>query len=279
MINQGNWCFAKFSFMKLFKYTYIVVFSILLSSLVFASCNNPKNNKPISEISSETYSTTEAKKGKLIYENRLANPNDIKNWVMEGPGVTEFNESWMHIYSPKEKDHHVFWCPEDFPTNFIAEWELQNQETDAGLCIIFFSALGNNGESIFDPTFPKRDGTFKQYTKSKYFNNYHISYYANGKDTRAKEVAHLRKNSGFKKVQIGESGISVESTGIHKMRLVKVGAHITCFVDGRKIIDWTDDREKYGPVLKGGKIAFRQMKWTHFRYRNFKVWELNEDSN
>jgi hypothetical protein len=61
---------------------------------------------------------------------------------------------------------------------------------------------------------------------------------------------------------------------IHKMRLVKDGAHIMMFVDNRKVIDWTDDGKEYGPVWQGGKMGLRQMKWTHFRYRNFKVWEL-----
>jgi hypothetical protein len=262
--------------MKYLKFAHLITFSFLLSSNVFASCNNPKNNKPISENSSETFATSESKKGKLLYENRLATASDVKDWVLEGPAEIEFKDNWMYMFSPDEEGHHVFWCPEDFPANFIAEWELQNQETDAGLCIVFFSALGNNGESIFDPTFPKRDGVFKQYTKSKYFNNYHISYYANTKDARAKEVAHLRKNSGFYKLQVGEQGIPVKSTEIHKMRLVKEGAHITCFVDERKVIDWTDDGKEYGPVLKGGKIALRQMKWTHFRYRNFKVWSIDK---
>jgi len=214
-------------------------------------------------------------KGELLYENPMASENQMSNWVMEGPGKTEYKDGWMHMYSPEEEGHHVFWCPEDFPSDFIAEWELQNQETDAGLVIIFFSALGINGESIFDLSFPKRNGVFRQYTKSEYFNNYHISYYANGKDNRAREVAHLRKNSGFHKVQVGELGIPLNSEAIHKMRLVKDGAHITCYVDGRKIIDWKDDGEEYGTVLGGGKIGLRQMKWTHFRYSNFKVWELN----
>jgi len=51
------------------------------------------------------------------------------------------------------------------------------------------------------------------------------------------------------------------------------------YVDDRRIIDWTDDNKKYGPVLKGGKIGFRQMKWTHFRYANFKVWNLSRRTN
>jgi len=181
----------------------------------------------------------------------------------------------MHMFSPKEKGHHVYWCPKDFPGSFVAEWELQNVEPDAGLCIIFFSAQGNNGESIFDPSFPKRDGVFKQYTKSNHFNNYHISYYANGKDNRAREISHLRKNTGFEKVQIGEPGIPIHSTQIHKAKLVKNNNQITMFIDGRKIINWKDSGKKQ-PVWQEGKIGFRQMQWTHFKYRNFKVWELNK---
>jgi hypothetical protein len=263
----------KINTMKSFKNIKLFIFFLLVSSVVLASCNS-KNKKPIAKNSSETFQTTENKKGDLLYENSMASAEDVKDWVMEGPGVTEFKDGWMYMYSPDEEYHHVFWCPQDFPASFIAEWELQNQETDAGLCIIFFSALGNNGESIFDPSFPKRDGTFRGYTKSKHFNNYHISYYANGKDNRAREVAHLRKNSGFDKVQVGEPGIPEKSELIHKMRLVKDGAHISCFVDGRKVIDWTDDG-KDQPVWQDGKMGFRQMKWTHFRYRNLEVWSLN----
>lgn len=262
--------------MNTFRKIQLFTLFFVLSGVVLAGCNNPANKKPISENSSETFQSAEDKKGELLYENKLASTSDVKDWVLEGPAKIEFKENWMHLFSPDEDGHHVFWCSEDFPADFIVEWELQNQETDAGLCIIFFSALGNNGESIFDPSFPKRDGVFKQYTKSKHFNNYHISYYANGKDNRAREISHLRKNSGFDKVQIGEPGIPVKSAEIHKMRLVKDGAHITCFIDGRKVIDWTDDGKEYGPVLKGGKIALRQMKWTHFRYRNFKVWSINK---
>jgi rhamnogalacturonyl hydrolase YesR len=160
------------------------------------------------------------RKGKQLYENTFAAQQDVSDWIMEGPGKIEFRENWMHLYSPKEEGHHVFWCPEDLPASFISEWELQNIETDAGLCIIFFAAKGINGEDIFDPAFPERDGTFRQYTRSKHFNNYHISYYANGKDKPAREISHLRKNSGFNKVQIGEPGIPVESKAIHKMKLI-----------------------------------------------------------
>jgi hypothetical protein len=215
-------------------------------------------------------------KGTLIFENSLATAQDVTDWTMEGPGVTEFRDNWMEMYSPGEKFHHVFWCPKDVTGSFIAEWEAQNLETDAGLCIIFFSARGKNGEDIFDVSFPKRDGTFNQYTKSKYFNCYHISYYANGRDDPGREISHLRKNSGFHLVQQKEPGIPVKSTAIHRLRLVKDEARIVMFADDRKIIDWSDDGKKLGPVLDDGKIGFRQMQWTHFRYRNLKVWKLEK---
>lgn len=213
-------------------------------------------------------------KGQLIYQNDLTNEKDLTGWKMEGPAKTEFKENWMHMYSPKEKGHHVLWCPKDFPDSFVAEWELQNLEPDAGLCIVFFCAKGLNGKDIFDPSIKKRDGVFKKYTKSD-INNYHISYYANA-GGNSREVAHLRKNPGFNKVLVGESGIPPESAEIHKMKLIKQGNRITMYLDERKIIDWMDDGKEYGAVLGEGKIGFRQMQWSHFRYRNFKVWTLKK---
>ena len=212
-------------------------------------------------------------KGKLLYSNSLANADKVNDWILEGPAKIEFKNKWMHIFSPNEEGHHVFWCPVDFPDNFIAEWEAQNQEIDAGLCIIFFAAKGLKGESIFDVSMPKRTlGTFTDYTKGA-MNDYHISYYANGRDNPNRETANLRKNKGFKLVQTGEMGIPVQSTAIHKMRLIKQEGKILMYIDDRKIIDWTDDGIKYGKILESGKIGFRQMQWTHFAYSNFKVWE------
>lgn len=43
------------------------------------------------------------------------------------------------------------------------------------------------------------------------------------------------------------------------------------FIDGRKIIDWQDDGQKYGPVLRDGKMGFRQMQWTDF---NIEIYGL-----
>ncbi len=217
-------------------------------------------------------------KGPLLYQNTLSSEREVHEWAMEGPGKVEFRDGWMHMFSPEEEGHHVFWCPFDFPSSFIAEWEMENQELDAGLCIIFFAAAGANGEDIFEENLKSRDGVFSGYTKSD-INNYHISYYANTPNNPDRPYAHLRKNSGFHKVMVGGAPIPVESTRIHHLKLVKNNEHILMFIDDRKIIDWHDDGLSYGPTLGGGKIGFRQMQWTHFKYRNFQVWGIKGDSS
>ena len=88
-------------------------------------------------------------KGKLIYENDLSTCEDLSDGKMEGPGQIACVDNWMHISAPNAEEHHVFWCPEEFPGDFVAQWQLQNMETDAGLLIVFFAAKGQNGESIF----------------------------------------------------------------------------------------------------------------------------------
>jgi hypothetical protein len=213
-------------------------------------------------------------KGKLIYTNAFSSENDVKDWKMEGPGKVEFVDNHMQMYSPNEEGHHVFWCPVDFPKNFIAEWDAQNVETDAGLCIVFFAAKGLKGQSIFDTSMPKRTtGVFTDYTKGA-MNCYHISYYANAQDDPHRETANLRKNKGFNLVLTGEKGVPIESTANHHIKLIKDNGHIVMYVDDRKTIDWLDDGIKYKSILEDGKIGFRQMRWTRFNYKNFKVWSI-----
>lgn len=206
-------------------------------------------------------------KGVLLYSNPMSAKDSMKGWIMEGPGEIEYKNGWMQMYSPGGKGHHVLWCPQDFPANFIAEWQVQNLHPEAGLCIVFFGAQGIHREDIFAPALPKRDGKFKGYTNGA-IHNYHISYYANGKNEPERETANLRKNPGFRKVQKGGSGIPAGSTAMHNIQLVKQNGHIQLFIDSRKIIDWQDKDEVWG----SGKIGFRQMKWTRFAYRDFKVW-------
>jgi hypothetical protein len=212
-------------------------------------------------------------KGKMIYENSFSEPQSVSDWIMEGPGALKFSDGWMEMYSPDKKWDHVFWCPKDFSESFIAEWEMQNMDTSNGLTIIFFAAKGTKGEDIFNPSMPKRDGTFKYYNRGQ-INCYHISYYANNPKNPDRGNSHLRKDPAFDLLQTGPEGIPAASTGVHHIQLIKDKNRIIMYVDDRKIIDYTDDGTTYGPVYGPGKIGFRQMRWTDFRYRDFKVWEI-----
>src|SRR5690606_4378942 len=145
--------------------------------------------------------------------------------------------------------------------------------TDAGLLIVFFAATGRGGQDLFDPSLPSREGTFKYYTKGD-INCYHISYYANNPKNPTRELAHLRKNRGFELVQRGSVGIPKSPASVHRVHLVKAGHHLCFCIDGRKVIDWTDDGKTLGPALGAGRIVFRHMQWSHFHYRNLNVWRL-----
>lgn len=208
----------------------------------------------------------------LLYSNPLAEENDVQGWVMEGPGRIEFQDNWMSMDSPEEAGHHVFWCPKVFPDNFVARWQVQHLEDDHGLCIVFFAAMGSDGGSIFDDGLPPRDGDFQQYVNGA-IRNYHVSYYANTPWNPDRGTANLRRNPGMHLLQEGEAGIPTASRSIHTITLVKDGGHIRLWVDDRKVVDHRDDSD-HGPPLAQGHIGLRQMKWSHFRYRDFKVWGL-----
>jgi len=218
------------------------------------------------------------KKEKLLYSNELKSTKDTAGWRMEGAGALAFSDSGMRMFSPDQKGHHVLWCPTNFPSDFVAEWEVKNLHPQAGLCIVFFSAAGNQGEDLFDTKLPRRTGVFKQYTQGA-IHNYHISYYANAKGESGRETAHLRKNPGFHLVQKGAAGIPIQSTSVHKISLSVFKGHIELQIDGRKVIDWQDDGQALGAVWKGGKFGFRQMQWTDFLYRNLKVWDIEQEDS
>jgi Domain of unknown function (DUF1961) len=213
--------------------------------------------------------------GEVAYHTPMDTAESVKDWVMEGPGKIEFTDGWMKIHSPGEEMHHVFWCPETFPSDFVASWEVKNVHPEAGLLIVFFAAMGLNGEDALDPSLPKRDGTFNQY-HSGALRNYHISYYANTPGTPARPTSHLRKNPGFTIVAEGPPGIAADSTEIHRVVLIKDGAHVRLLVDGKSIIDYRDDGSVAGPPHGGGRIALRQMQWSQFLYRDFGVWALKK---
>jgi hypothetical protein len=221
------------------------------------------------------------RRGKILYENNLANSKSIKDWIMEGPGVITFEDGHLLLRSknPRPQNrgegHFNFWCPKNFPNHFIAEWEFAPLK-EHGLSIIFYAAKGKNGEDIFAKSLPQRNGHYPQYTTGEII-NYHIIYFSNLPLYQTGNIStRLRRANMFCDLALGPIAIAPGSKGFQKMRLIKDGEHVQLFSNDRICLDFTDPGAKrWGSVLGSGKIAFRQMAVTEGAYRNFKVWSLH----
>jgi hypothetical protein len=213
-------------------------------------------------------------KGNLLYAPDFSKQSTFADWQIEGPGVYEISgDGWLTLESGKPfeggagDNHIVFWMPDEFPADFVAEWDFQVLDKD-GLAIVFFAAKGQNGEHILDSSLKTRDAHFGQYINGDIV-CYHTSYYASARFT-----CNMRKNNGFYLVSNGPAGVPSGSQAIHKITLMRKGGRVVLGVDGEVIIDWTDDGVQYGPVHGGGAMGLRQMKPLKARYNNFKVWSL-----
>jgi hypothetical protein len=216
----------------------------------------------------------DALRGELLYSSDLDTPESVAGWVAEGPLDVRFENGAMRMRSIDFAEHTVFWCPQEFPERFIAEWEFEPLSY-YGLAIIFFAARGEHGEDIFDPSLPDRDGRFVHYIRGA-ITSYHVSYFANVENYQMGRVdSNLRKNNQFYRVGGGPVAIHPGTQGWQQMRLIKDGNRIQLFANGKICVDWTDDDpDRYGPPHGGGKIGFRQMKPTVGAYRNFRVWAV-----
>ena len=116
----------------------------------------------------------------ILYENALARPADVADWVMEGDGIASFPRGKMRQESLRPREagqagNIVHWCPLTFPDNISISWEFQPL-TEPGLAILFFSALGMNGEDILSASLAERNGPYEQYHHGD-FNALHVSYF------------------------------------------------------------------------------------------------------
>jgi len=217
------------------------------------------------------------RRGELLYEWSLESPEQVADWVMEGPGEVRFEDGWMQMESrfPEGPDgHFVFWPRPDLPENFLAEWDFQLLDPDGpGLAIVFFAARGQNREDLFDPALAPRNGVFARYHSGD-INCYHISYYANNPFRPGRITSNLRKNSGFYLAANGPAGIRPGSGQIYRIALLKDGKHLRFTVNGREIINYTDDGQRLGPVHGGGKIGLRQMEILRAQYRNLRIYTV-----
>lgn len=214
----------------------------------------------------------------LLYFNRLACPEDIKDFVLEGQARIDFKDGYMVMENALpaqdgQKANYVLWCPEEFPSNVRIEWEFQPL-TDIGLCILFFAARSMDGKDIFDKDLQPRTGEYALYHHGD-IHTFHVSYYRRKEPTeRVFHTCNLRKSYGFHLVAQGADPIpdARDCRDFYHMTIVKKDREVTFWINDLQIFRYSDDGETYGEALGGGKIGFRQLAPLVAAYRNLRVY-------
>lgn len=214
-----------------------------------------------------------------FYETSFESPEVLKEWKLEGGKQMSVSDGCLILESDPTKkgtngkcnDHLVCWLLTELPADFLIEFTVRPTDRKEGLNIVFFSARGLNGESIFDPKLTSRDGIYKQYHGGD-LNCYHISYWAAGRGT-----ANLRKSNGFHLVAEGQDLIcDAPKDAFQTVRVYKRGGAIRLTVDETIALAWNDDGKIKGPVHdQSGWFGLRQMGHTHrCEYGHVKVYRL-----
>lgn len=223
------------------------------------------------------------RKSKLIYENPLNSEKDVEGFVLEGSANISFPEGRMRMENAMDpaagqKANFVYWCRSEFPSDVSISWDFWPVK-EPGLCILFFSARGINGKDIFDSSLAERNGEYDKYHHGD-INTLHVSYFRRKwEEERAFHTCNLRKSYGFHLVSQGADPIpSVEDARApYHIELVKCGNEIEFYINELCIFSWVDDGKTFGPLLKGGKIGFRQMAPLVAEYANLKVYTIERE--
>ncbi|WP_017472473.1 DUF1961 family protein [Amphibacillus jilinensis] len=217
-------------------------------------------------------------KGDVLYQNRLMDQEDLKDFKAEGPVKLNFINQRLVLESSKDSDQHgdfahwVLWCVHDFPDQIMIEWEFEPIQ-EPGLAMLFFAATDKTGDDIFSPELPARQGHYPEY-HSGAINTFHLSYFRRKwEQERMFCTCNLRKSAGFHLVSQGADPIPTVADVIasYKLRLVKYQEIIQFSVNDLVVLEWEDDGNTYGPIYENGKIGFRQMAPLKAAYRQFFV--------
>lgn len=216
----------------------------------------------------------------LIYENPLATPEDVKNFVLEGSANISFENGKMRMENAisaeaGQKANYVFWCDRVFPDNIKITWKFRPIK-EPGLAILFFAAKGIHGESIFDESLTKRTGEYPLYHHGD-INAFHVSYFRRKEpDERAFHTCNLRKSYGFHLVAQGADPIpdADECFTDYELTVIKKPDLVEFYVNNLLTFSFRDDGATYGNLLTDGRIGFRQLAPMIAEYSDLKVYSL-----
>ncbi|TID26296.1 DUF1961-domain-containing protein [Venturia nashicola] len=213
----------------------------------------------------------------LIYRNSFNSTSSISTWIPEGPlNATISNSTLTLSGAGNPDDYFVYWLPEIFPDRIRISWDFQ-PIAEPGLAMFFFGATSLTGGSVFDPAMKKRNGSYAQYHSSD-VKLLHASYFRRRwPEERQFHLANLRKSPGFHLVAQGADplpDVGDVGSAFYKIEVVKDGKSVKFSINGLLVFEFEDEEGETGTIVKGGRIAFRQMQPLVARYRNLEVWSL-----
>lgn len=218
----------------------------------------------------------------LIYENPLSSKEDLEGFRLEGSAKISFEHGRMRMENEMDatlgqKANYVLWCPQEFPSDVMIEWEFRPIH-EPGLCILFFAAKGIQGEDLFAEELTPRTGEYIQYHHGD-INAFHVSYFRRKEvDERAFHTCNLRKSYGFHLVAQGGDPIpnADEVTSPYQIRVIKKDRDVWFYIEDLEVFHFKDDGITYGPLLGEGKIGFRQLAPFVGEYANLRVYSLEK---
>ncbi|MDE5421266.1 YesU family protein [Ancylomarina sp. DW003] len=163
--------------------------------------------------------------------------------------------------------HLVYWNKTITPKNYVIEFDFQSL-VPYPLHMILFSATGQQGEHVFDPSLNARCGVAAQYTKGDIY-NYRISFLAPKPGT-----ANLRKCPGRRLVTKGEDFSIQNLRGKHHIKVIKWQDQIEFRIDNKLVFQYKDV-ENDAP-LGAGQTAIRLMVPARGFYDNYQIYELKD---
>ncbi|MBR5108760.1 MAG: DUF1961 family protein [Clostridia bacterium] len=222
-------------------------------------------------------------RGELIYENALSDPKALEQFVLEGKALISFPDGRLRLENAEseqlgQKANYVLWCKEVFPADMLLEIDFRPLR-EPGLAMLFFSASGREGQSLFDPSLATRTGEYVQYHHGD-INAFHLSFFRRKeKDERSFHTCNLRKSYGFYLVAQGADPIpdADDAEEFYTLSLLKKGPDVRFAVNGLEVLRFHDDGAQYGPLLQGGCVGLRQLAPMAGEYANLRVYGVKGD--
>ena len=222
-------------------------------------------------------------RGELIYENPLSSPESLRDFVLEGKALVRFPQQCMRLENAEseqlgQKANYVLWCTKAFPADMLLTIDFRPVR-EPGLAMLFFSASGRDGRSLFDPALSPRTGEYVQYHHGD-INAFHLSFFRRKeKDERSFHTCNLRKSYGFYLVAQGADPIpnAEDAEDFYRLSLLKQGFNVRFAINDLEVLTFRDDGQQYGPPLGGGCIGLRQLAPMAGEYANLRVFSVKKD--